>query len=116
MDKVEIVNAKSKLRFMKWNLSSPPQQTTGYTNFEEVMAIETILRYIEQLEQRLYYRDNYTNKLHISKDLNSYLNFIYDTYVLEDDKNLDEKAIELKNHYKYLIDDLELHCCLKIDK
>ena len=52
----------------------------------------------------------------IFNDLESYLNFIYETYVLEDDKNLDKSAIELKQHYKYVIDDMVLHNCLEIKK
>ena len=52
----------------------------------------------------------------ILNDLESYLNFIYETYVLENDNNLDKSAIELKQHYKYVIDDLELHNSLEIKK
>ncbi len=52
----------------------------------------------------------------ILNDLESYLNFIYETYVLEDDNNLDKNAIELKQHYKYVIDDMVLHNCLEIKK
>lgn len=49
-------------------------------------------------------------------DLESYFNFIFETYILEDDKNLDESAKELKKHYKYVLDDLELHSCIEIEK
>ena len=49
----------------------------------------------------------------IIDDLESYFNFIYDIYILEDNKNLDKSAIELKKHYEYVIDDLELHNCIE---
>ena len=54
--------------------------------------------------------------LEINKDLKSHLNFIYEVYVLEDDNNLDDNAKELKEHYKYVIEDMVLHNCLKIEK
>ena len=53
------------------------------------------------------------HKLKIKHDFESQLNFIYDTYVLEDDSKLDEKAKELKEHYKYVIEDMKLHNVLE---
>ncbi len=55
-------------------------------------------------------------KLKIKQDLEQILDFIYRTYVLEDDNNLDDGAKELKEHYRYVIKDLELHDCLEIVK
>ena len=48
-------------------------------------------------------------KLKLKPTFESQLNFIYNTYVLEDDNNLDEGAKELKEHYKYIIEDMKLH-------
>ena len=48
-------------------------------------------------------------KLKLKPTFESQLNFIYNTYVLEDDNNLDEGAKELKEHYKYVIEDMKLH-------
>ncbi len=55
-------------------------------------------------------------KIKLKKDFQSYLNFIYDCYVLEDDSKLDEGAKELKEHFKYVIDYLELHDCLEVEE
>lgn len=48
-------------------------------------------------------------KLMLKPTFESQLNFVYNTYVLEDDKNLDDKAKELKEHYKYVIEDMKFH-------
>lgn len=48
-----------------------------------------------------------------SPSLEDTLTALYDGYVLADDSTLTEDAIELKEHYKFVIKDLELHDELK---
>lgn len=69
--------------------------------------------HIDALE-RLYEKKDYSI-IKTKKDLEATLNFIYNTYVLEDDKNLDSNARELKKYYRYVLDDLKLHDAIGID-
>lgn len=52
----------------------------------------------------------------LKEDFEECLQSIYNIYVLEDDKNLDEGAKELKDHYKYVIEDMLQLDCLEIKK
>lgn len=47
-------------------------------------------------------------------ELENFLNFIYEEYILEDNQNLDESAVELKKHYDYVLKDLEEHEYIEI--
>lgn len=49
------------------------------------------------------------------EDLMSYINFVYDCYCMESDKNLDKEAKRLKRCYKYVINDLKNHDCIEIE-
>lgn len=53
-------------------------------------------------------------KIKLKKDLENTLNMIYNNYILENNNNLNKSAIELKEHYKYVLEDLELHNCIEI--
>lgn len=55
-------------------------------------------------------------KIKEKQDLESYLNMIYEHYILANNSTLDEGAIRLKKHYEYVIKDLELHDCLEVLK
>ena len=71
--------------------------------------MEEIIEVADKEKGSLTNAREYFKRIRLSKSAEDVLDFIYNTYVIEDDSKLDDSAKELKQHYKFVLEDLMLH-------
>lgn len=72
-------------------------------------------RYVGKIEEEKP-KPNHKIKIKDSDEFESVLNDLYEFYVLEDDSKLSKDAQKLKEHYRYVINNLELHDVLTVER
>lgn len=87
----------------KWHNQFKKKHWSDYGTMEEIIEVA------DKEKGSLTNAREYFKRIRLSKSAEDVLDFIYNTYVIEDDSKLDESAKELKQHYKFVLEDLMLH-------